>query len=83
MAKRFDQLSPAGKAIVIGLFARRYNYAGQDAAGNNTTLPGETQQQYLARIANEWIVREAVAQRADEARAAAAAVAPVGDADVV
>lgn len=80
MGKRFDQLGATSKAVVLDLFCARFCYAG-DAQGNPVAQPGETKVQFATRMCQEWIVREALAQRATSA-ASAAAVSGASDADL-
>ncbi len=67
--KRFDQLSAAGKAIVIPLYARARGYQATFPNISDPTHPTinpETAQQFVIRVLNEDVVRIALDQRAFE-----------------
>lgn len=87
MAKRFDQLSPASKATVLDLFCKANDYVAT-ITSYDTTDPAnpvmkqsanpETKAQFAQRLCQEWVVRQALVQRAQDQAAAAQS-----DADLV
>jgi hypothetical protein len=85
MAKRFDQLGPAGKQIALALFCNRHKYQANLISYDTSTTPPtmvttpnpETQAQFLTRRINEIIIEHAMQQRAIDASAT------VSDTDLV